>query len=82
MRQQTLSQAVSNVSSPCPRNRLPLPPLGGPLVTQPTVHLKSEVVAGGTGGGCDECVNGQSFVHSSGYHSNISAEMEFEFQKV
>lgn len=36
----------------------------------------------GAQGGRNECVNGQSFVPSSGYHSNISAEMEFEFQKV
>lgn len=80
--QQTLSQAVSNVSSPGLCDFLPRLPHGGPLRSRPTVHLKGWVMGQGARRGCDECGNCQSFVHSSGFHFNVFAEMEFEFQKV
>ncbi|KAF6361691.1 hypothetical protein mRhiFer1_009919 [Rhinolophus ferrumequinum] len=80
--QQTLSQAVSNVSSPGLCDFLPRLPLGGPVRSRPTVHLKGWVMGGGARRGCDEWENCQCFVHSCGYHFNVFAEMEFEFQKV
>lgn len=62
-------QTALNVTLPDPCDFFPHLPCQGPWWWAPRR-------------GCDEWVNCQSFVPSSGYHFDIFAEMEFEFQKV